>query len=206
MAGRNMAPLVAGQSVSMFGDYIAFFALPYFMLVLTGDAVALGLTAFAETLPMLLFGLAAGVFLDRRKRLGRTLIGADLIRAATFVFLAYAVGRPWMSPGVILAVAFLVGSMAVLFDSGLQSYMTQSLAESDLIRANSRLALARTLTLSVGPLVGGVMVTVGGGFPLRSCSMQRRSSCLGYSSPSSARSRAFLRGPANLSARRSHPG
>lgn len=164
MAGRNMAPLVAGQSVSTFGDYIAFFALAYFMLVLTGDAVALGLTAFAETLPMLLFGLAAGVFLDRRKRLGRTLIGAELVRAAAFVFLAYAVGRPWMSPGVILAVAFLVGSMAVLFDSGLQSYMTQSLAESDLIRANSRLALARTLTLSVGPLVGGVMVTVSGGF------------------------------------------
>jgi hypothetical protein len=159
-----MAPVVAGQTVSMFGDYIAFFTLPYFMLVLTGEALALGLTAFAETLPMLLFGLAAGVFLDRRKKLGRTLIGADLVRAGAFAFLAYAVGTSWMSSGIILVTAFLVGSMAVLFDSGLQSYMTQSLADNDLIRANSRLALARTLTLSVGPLVGGVIVTVGGGF------------------------------------------
>jgi MFS family permease len=148
----------------MFGDYIAFFTLPYFMLVLTGEALALGLTAFAETLPMLLFGLAAGVFLDRRKNLGRTLISADLVRAAAFVFLAFAVGTPWMSSGIILVTAFLVGSMAVLFDSGFQSYMTQSLAENDLIRANSRLALARTLTLSVGPLVGGVIVAIGGGF------------------------------------------
>jgi MFS family permease len=113
---------------------------------------------------MLLFGLAAGVFLDRRKKLGRTLIGADLVRAGAFAFLAYAVGTSWMSSGIILVTAFLVGSMAVLFDSGLQSYMTQSLADNDLIRANSRLALARTLTLSVGPLVGGVIVTVGGGF------------------------------------------
>jgi hypothetical protein len=159
-----MTPLVTGQSVSMFGDYIAFFTLPYFMLVLTGEALALGLTAFAETLPMLLFGLAAGVYLDRRKKLGRTLIGADLVRAGAFVFLAYAVGTTWMSSGIILVTAFLVGSMAVVFDSGLQSYMTQSLAENQLIRANSRLALARTLTLSVGPLVGGIIVTAGGGF------------------------------------------
>lgn len=148
----------------MFGDYIAFFTLPYFMLVLTGEALALGLTAFAETLPMLLFGLLAGVFLDRRKKLGRTLISADLIRAGAFIFLAYSVHAEWMSAGIILVIAFLVGSMAVLFDSGLQSYMTQSLAENDLIKANSRLALARTLTLSVGPLVGGVIVSTGGGF------------------------------------------
>jgi len=148
----------------MFGDYIAFFTLPYFMLVLTGEALALGLTAFAETLPMLLFGLAAGVFLDRRKKLGRTLISADLVRSGAFLFLAYAVGTEWMSSGIILVTAFLVGSMAVLFDSGFQSYMTQSLASNDLIKANSRLALARTLTLSVGPLVGGVIVSVGGGF------------------------------------------
>ncbi|MGI9586013.1 MAG: hypothetical protein ACR2N7_10530 [Acidimicrobiia bacterium] len=91
-AKRNILPIVGGQSVSLFGDFVAFFTLPYFMLYLTGEALALGLTAAAETLPMLLFGLVAGVFLDRRKRLGRTLISADLIRAAAFVFLAVASG------------------------------------------------------------------------------------------------------------------
>lgn len=165
-------PLVAGQTVSLLGDYIAFFTLPYFMLSLTGEALDLGLTAFAETLPMVLFGLAAGVFLDRRRRLGRTLIGADLVRAAAFAFLAWvaAPGGPdltvKMTAVTILAVAFLVGSMSVLFDSGLQSYMTQSLLETDLIRANSHLGLARTIALSIGPLAGGLAVTLSGGFAL----------------------------------------
>lgn len=154
----------------MLGDYIAFFTLPYFMLSLRGRAVDLGLTAFAETLPMLLFGLAAGVFLDRMRRLGRALIIADLVRSGAFAFLAF-VASPWgpeltvaTTAGVILAVAFLVGSMSVLFDSGLQTYMTQSLLETDLIRTNSQLGLARTLALSVGPLAGGLAVTLGGGF------------------------------------------
>jgi hypothetical protein len=141
-ARANIVPLITGQSVSLLGDYIAFFTLPYFMLSLTGRAVDLGLTAFAETLPMLLFGLAAGVFLDRMRRLGRALIIADIVRSLAFAFLAF-VASPWgpdltvtMTAGVILAVAFLVGSMSVLFDSGLQTYMTQSLLETDLIRAN----------------------------------------------------------------------
>lgn len=165
-AKRNHFPIVGGQAVSLFGDYIAFFTLPYFMLALTGNALDLGLTAAAETLPMLLFGLAAGVFLDRRRRLGRTLIATDLVRAGAFLVLAIGANGGWLSPVIVFGVAFLVGSMAVLFDSGLQTWMTRSLLEADLVRANAQLGLARTITLSVGPLVGGIIVALAGGFAL----------------------------------------
>ena len=165
-AKRNLGPLVGGQAVSLFGDYIAFFALPLFVLSLTGDAFDLGLTAAAETLPMLLFGLAAGVFLDRRRRLGLTLIGVDLIRAVTFFLLAVGTYSGWVNETVVFGVAFLVGSMAVVFDSGLQSYMTRSLLPEDLIRANTQLGIARTLSVSAAPLVGGVVISLSGGFGL----------------------------------------
>lgn len=165
-AKRNVFPLVGGQAISLFGDYIAYFTLPYFMLALTGEAIDLGLTAAAETLPMLLFGLAAGVFLDRRRRLGMTLITVDGVRAAAFLFLAVAAGAEWISPPVVFAVAFLVGSMAVIFDSGLQTWMTRSLLDDDLVRANAQLGLARTLTLSIGPLAGGLLIAFAGGFAI----------------------------------------
>ena len=165
-ARRNLVPIVAGQAVSLFGDYIAFFTLPYFMLSLTGEAIDLGLTAAAETLPMILFGLAAGVFLDRRRRLGSTLIGVDLVRALAFVVLALAAAAGVAEPILVFGVAFVVGSMAVLFDSGLQSWMTRSLLESDLVKANAQMGLARTITLSVGPLAGGIIVAVAGGFAI----------------------------------------
>jgi len=165
-AKRNLKPIVGGQAVSLFGDYVAFFVLPYYMLALTGRAVDLGLTAAAETLPMLLFGLAAGVFLDRRRRLGRTLISADLVRAGLFGVLALASTFGEVTPTFVFGVAFLIGSMSVIFDSGLQSYMTQSLDEGDLLAANAHLGLARTIALSVGPLVGGLVVAVAGGFAI----------------------------------------
>ena len=165
-ARRNVRPIVGGQAVSLFGDYIAYFTLPYFMLALTGEAIDLGLTAAAETLPMLLFGLAAGVFLDRRRRLGITLISVDGVRALAFLFLAVAAGSDWVSPPIVFAVAFVVGSMAVVFDSGLQTWMTRSLLEDDLVRANAQLGLARTITLSIGPLVGGLIIALAGGFAI----------------------------------------
>lgn len=165
-ARRNLIPIVWGQAVSLFGDYIAFFTLPYFVLALTGDAIDLGLTAAAETLPMILFGLAAGVFLDRRRRLGATLIGVDLVRAGAFVFLAIAAASGAATPVIVFGVAFVVGSMAVLFDSGLQAWMTRSLLEDDLVKANAQMGLARTITLSVGPLAGGMIVALAGGFAL----------------------------------------
>lgn len=165
-AKRNLIPLVGGQAVSLFGDYIAFFTLPLFVLSLTGDAFDLGLTAAAETLPMVLFGLAAGVFLDRRRRLGTTLVIVDLVRAGTFLLLTIGTYGGWVNETLVFGVAFLTGSMAVLFDSGLQSYMTRSLLPADLIRANAQLGMARTLALSAAPLVGGVIVAVAGGFAL----------------------------------------
>ena len=85
MARRNVVPLVGGQAVSLFGDYIAFFSLPYFVLALTARPLDLGLTAAAETLPMFLFGLVAGVFLDRLRNLRLALVTVDLLRAAVFV-------------------------------------------------------------------------------------------------------------------------
>jgi MFS family permease len=163
-AKRNLAPIVGGQAISLFGDYIALFTLPLFVLSLTGDPFDLGLTAAAETAPMLLFGLAAGVFLDRRRRLGSTLILLDLLRAVTFLLLAIGAQAGWISETIVFGVAFLVGSAAVFFDSGLQSYMTRSLLPEDLIKANTRLGIARTLSLSAAPLLAGIVVALSGGF------------------------------------------
>ena len=165
-AKRNLTPIVGGQAISLFGDYIALFTLPLFVLSLTGDPFDLGLTAAAETAPMLLFGLAAGVFLDRRRRLGSTLILLDLFRAVTFLLLAIGSQAGWVGETFVFGVAFLVGSAAVFFDSGLQSYMTRSLLPEDLIKANTRLGIARTLSLSAAPLLAGIVVALSGGFSL----------------------------------------
>src|SRR3990170_3601772 len=106
---RNLWPLVLGQSVSLLGDYLGFFlALPVFVRDASGgSATQLGLLGTFETVAVLGFGLIAGLVIDR-SRVRRTMVIADLARAAAFALLALAValdvGGVWMA----FAVAFLV--------------------------------------------------------------------------------------------------
>ena len=161
-----MVPLVGGQAVSLFGDYIAFFSLPYFVLALTAEPLDLGLTAAAETLPMLLFGLIAGVILDRWRNLKGALVMVDVARSAVFAGLAVAAAGDAGSRFLVFGVAFTVGTLSVFFDSGLQTLMPSVIDDDMLIDANSQLAVARMATLSIGPLVAGILIALSGGFAI----------------------------------------
>ncbi|MBT8197201.1 MAG: MFS transporter, partial [Acidimicrobiia bacterium] len=158
-ASYNVTPIVWGQAISLFGDYVAYFTLPYFLVVLTGRELDLGLASAAETVPMLLFGFTAGVILDRI-RLRPMLVFADIARSLAFVLLALGVYTDTVAPYMVFSAAFVVGSMSVFFDSGLQAYMPQAIGEDLLLRANSTLQLARTAAFVAGPVIGGLVVAV----------------------------------------------
>ncbi len=164
LARRNVGPLVMSQAVSLFGDYMAYFSLPWFILELTGRATDLGLTAAAETLPLAIFGLSAGVVLDRY-RTKAVLIIADLVRATAFLLLALAAegdASAWM----VFLTAFVVGTMGTLFDSGLQSLLPAVVSSDMLVPVNTRLSMARTLAWPVGVALAGILVTQPGGFSI----------------------------------------
>ena len=158
-------PIVWGQAMSLLGDYVAYVTMPLFVVHLTGRALDLGLTAAAETLPTLLFGFTAGVFLDRFA-IKPILIASDLLRAFVFVLLAIGAATDAAFPWMVFLAAFAVGSLATFFNSGLEALLPSVVGEEHLVVVNSHLALARTMAFALGPALGGVLISVGGGFPV----------------------------------------
>jgi len=163
---RNLWPLVGGQSISLFGDYLAFWlVLPVFVRDATGSATQLGLLGAIETVAILGFGFVAGVLLDR-VRIRRALVLADLARMVVFILIAVAAaadaGEVWMAFGV----AFVVGSMSTIFDSGLESYMPTVLPDDMLVRANTAIWISRNLAQTAGFVVAGFLLTTSSGFAL----------------------------------------
>lgn len=77
---RNFALLWVGQVVSLIGDWVLLIALPFYVYALTGSVLATGAMFIAETLPRLVLGSLAGVFVDRWDRRW-TMIVADVLRA-----------------------------------------------------------------------------------------------------------------------------
>lgn len=162
---RNQRWVLAGQSVSLLGDYVAILALPLFVVELTGSALDLGLTTALETIPTLLFGFAVGVLLDRAP-LRRVLVIADLARAWAFLALGLAVAAGVAEVWMVFLAAFIVGTLTVTFDSGFQAWLPGIVPGDALMVVNSRLQFVRSLAWTIGPPLAGYLAGVRGGFQL----------------------------------------
>ncbi len=92
---RNFALLWGAGLISMLGDWVLFIALPFYIYTLTGSALGSGLMFIVESLPPLLLGSVAGVFVDRWDR-RRTLILADLLRGTILLALLVPRSSEWL--------------------------------------------------------------------------------------------------------------
>src|SRR5437660_7176174 len=92
---RNFTLLWIGQLISVFGDWVLLIALPFYIFDLTGSALATGAMFMAQTVPRVLLGSVAGVFVDRWNR-KRTMIAADLSRAVLMLALLSVHSAGWL--------------------------------------------------------------------------------------------------------------
>ena len=150
---RDFSLLWFGGVLSVTGDLFLFIALPFFVYERTGSVLATGAMFAAETLPRLLFGSMAGVFVDRWDR-KRTMVYADLSRAVVLLpLLAVAAGGPL---ALVYAVAFVEASVSMFFLPAKSATIPNLVAERDLTAANSLNSVGEEVPSLVGPLLGVV--------------------------------------------------
>lgn len=116
---------------------------------------------------MLLAALPAGALadiLDRR----RFLIFAQAWMATVSAGLAVLTLLGWVSPWVILAFAFMLGTGAAMHTPAWQASIQEVVPRADLPAALTLGGVSVNLARTVGPAVGGVLVAAAG--PRRSSS------------------------------------
>lgn len=154
--------LWVAESISMAGSQISQLAIPLLAIVLLGaSAFEVGLLTSAGFLPFLLFGLPAGVWIDRLRR-RPILIAADVGRALLLatIPLAWLLGS--ISLPQLYLVTFLTGILTVFFDVGYQSYLPSLLHSSQLLEGNGKLEMSRASAQVAGPgLAGGLVQSAG---------------------------------------------
>jgi MFS family permease len=149
------------HTVSLFGDQVSLLALPLVgVLALDAGPAQMGyLTAFALA-PNLLFALHAGAWVDRRGGRRRAMIAADVGRAALLltVPLAYVVDA--LSLHQLYAVAFLAGTLTVVFHVSDASLFVSVVERERYVEASSLLNGSRAFSFVAGPSVAGFLVQV----------------------------------------------
>ncbi len=159
LANRNFALLWAGQTISNLGDWL--FNTTLVLWIATGlghgqpwAPLAASGVLVARSVPTILVGPLAGVFVDRwNKR--RALLWADALRALLLLLLAPVAGLSsapvaWRL-GAVYAVVVLATVCGQFFDPARLALVGDIVAERERPRASSLEQVTMSLTLVAGP-------------------------------------------------------
>ena len=154
LANRSFALLWWGGLISMIGGWALQIALPVYVYELTGSTLSTGLIFMVGTVPRILLGSVAGIFVDRWDR-RRTLIVTNLLLFVGVLPLALvpATGFLWL----VYVVAFFQALVTRFFVPAENAFLPTVVEESQLASANALNALNDNLARLVGPALGGVV-------------------------------------------------
>jgi MFS family permease len=148
------------STVSDFGTYITTLALSVLILVsMNGTPLDQGLVNAARWTPYLLFGLLAGVWIDKFPR--RTvLIAGDLGRGLILAVLCIAGVVGILTIPALMIMMFIFGTLALTSDAAYQSFLPQLVPRSLLTKANARLQQSDTVAQTTGSAIAGGLVAL----------------------------------------------
>ncbi|MEV8371529.1 MFS transporter [Kribbella sp. NPDC056861] len=152
----------SADAISVAGSSFTMLAIPFIAeKTLDVSTTELGVLRGAGWLPYLLFGLLAGVFVDRHRR-QPILVGADFTRAGILAVIPIAAALDALTLPVLLGVVFAFGAVSMLYDAAHQSFPPALVPKPLLTAAWARLEQSNAVAGTGGPpLAGGVITLLG---------------------------------------------
>ncbi len=162
LRSRDYRIYFTGQLVSMAGTWMQQIAMGWLAYRLTDSALVLGLLGFASQVPILLFGALGGVWSDRMdgRRLMMWTQSLALLQALVLALLTW---QGWITPSLLLFMAFLMGCINAL-DMPVRQSLVVHLVEdrTQLPNAIALNSMLMNATRFVGPALAGFIITVAG--------------------------------------------
>ncbi len=145
-------------TITHFGGQITFLALPLTAaLLLDASPFEVGVLTALEALPFPLFGLFAGVIVDRSRKLP-TIIICDVGRALALLAIPVAAWLGFLSMGLLYTVGFLIGTFSVIGWPAYQVFMTERVGRERLVEANAKIGVSDSAAQLIGPGVAGALI------------------------------------------------
>jgi predicted MFS family arabinose efflux permease len=151
---RDFRVLWFGASASSIGTWMQSLAENWLVLLLTGSAFYLGLDAFLQQVPIMLFTLIGGVVADRSDR-RLTLMASQWVQLATAASLAVLVYLRLIQIWHILMLSFLTGCAQAFGGPAYQSLIPSLVGKQDLTNAIALNSIQFNVARMVGPVLAG---------------------------------------------------
>ena len=148
-----------GACTSSIGTWMQIVAQNWLVLSLTGSSFFLGLDAFLQQLPIILFTLVGGVFADRYDR-RRTLIVSQVVQMSTSGALAVLMFFHVVQIWHILALSFVTGCAQSFGGPAYQSLIPSLVDKKDLPNAVALNSIQFNVARVLGPLLFAATLAV----------------------------------------------
>ena len=158
---RNFVFLWMGHLISHAGDAVYMIALPWLLLDLTGSKSLTSLVTISAYLPAILFGLTAGVIVDRYDKT-MIMIYSDLFRAMLVLIIPVAIIFDFITPVLVGCTTFLLSSFATFFHPARDSLIPHITTPEELPSANSAITISGQMSHLLGPLFAGMGISIFG--------------------------------------------
>ena len=147
--------------VSALGSMIQSIAAAWLMTDLTDSHLLVALVQASIVIPVLFIGVFAGVLADNYDR-RKVMLGANLGMAAVSAVLAALAWLEVVAPWSLLLMTLLIGCGFALNGPAWQASVRLQVPHEDLPQAISLNSIAFNMARSVGPAIGGVLLSLSG--------------------------------------------
>ena len=155
---RDFVKLWGSLTVTHFGGQITFLALPLTAaLMLDATPFELGILTALEALPYPLFGLFAGVLVDRVRKLP-IIILSDVARGLALLAIPICAWLDMLTMTLLYVVGFLVGLASVIGWPAYQVFMTERVGRANLVEANAKIGISDSASQLIGPGLAGALI------------------------------------------------
>jgi MFS family permease len=153
----NFRLLWIGQSTSLLGDQFFMIALPWLVLRLTDDPLALGITLALIGTPRAIFMLVGGAVTDRYSPRSVMLV-SDILRLLLTALLAIVILAAWMQLWMLYLAALAFGVISGFFNPASGAIMPMLVKPDELVVSNSIYQGTSYLFSFIGPVLAGGLI------------------------------------------------
>lgn len=159
LRGRDFRLFWAGAFVSNIGSWIQSIALSWLVFQLTNSSFALGLVNFASTVPILLFSLIGGVYVDRTDRRRLLMITQTLLLVLAIALAAISFAGIARLEYIII-ITLLSGTVLAANSPAWQAFIVDLVDAKDLPTAIALNSTQFNLSRVAGPSVAGILLAI----------------------------------------------
>ncbi|KAA9008390.1 MFS transporter [Paenibacillus spiritus] len=148
----NYRMLLASQVVSALGDGVYAIALIWIMKEISGSSFLMSVLIASETVPLLIFGLFAGIIVDRGNK-KRIMIMCDIARGIMIAFIA-----AMLMAGLLKPYMLIMASFGAFFTPSRTVAVRTLVPGEQMMQAQSLAQMIQTLVGLVAPAFGALLL------------------------------------------------